>query len=174
MNTITLAGGCFWCTEAIFSQLQGVQSVRSGYIGGKTEAPTYAQICQGDTGHAEAVEIVFDPQVIDLKTIFEIFFQTHNPCTLNRQGNDVGEQYRSAIFYHDEAQKVAAEAAKQAAQTHYNDPIVTDITPATTFYPAEHEHQNFYQRNPHHSYCLFVIQDKIEHLSIEFPQYLKF
>lgn len=166
----TFAGGCFWCTEAVFAKLKGVTSVTSGYIGGSVENPTYDQVCSGTTGHAEAIQIEFDPSEISYLTLLEIFFATHDPTTLNRQGADVGTQYRSAVFYHNQDQKNEVEKyiASVDSSKKYTQPIVTEIAPATTFYPAEEYHQAFYQNNPNYGYCRLVIDPKISKLLREF------
>ena len=145
----TFAGGCFWCTEAVYAQIKGVHSVTSGYIAGKNPNPTYEQVCTGQTGHAEAVEIAYDPQQVPYEKLLEVFFSTHDPTTKNRQGADVGTQYRSGVFYHDDAQKKTAEEviAKLDASKVFPGKIVTEITPASTFYPAEKYHQDYYTKN---------------------------
>jgi len=158
----TLGGGCFWCTEAIYQMLPGVKSVVSGYAGGKTENPTYKQVCEGNTGHAEVIQIEFDPGVISYEKILETFWEAHDPTTLNRQGADTGTQYRSVIFYHSETQKAAAEKSKAAAQKGFIQPIVTEIRPLTKFYKAEGYHQDFYRNNPNQGYCRAVIQPKVD------------
>ena len=159
----TLGGGCFWCLEAVFDDLKGVASVESGYMGGHLEAPTYAEVCGGDSGHAEVVQIRFDPAVVSLREILEVFFVIHDPTTPNRQGNDAGPQYRSAIFYHSPQQKAAAEQviAKLDAAGLWGRPIVTEVAPAKTFYIAETEHQEYYQRNPYQPYCMMVVEPKV-------------
>jgi peptide-methionine (S)-S-oxide reductase len=159
----TLGGGCFWCLEAVFDDLKGVESVASGYMGGHLKDPTYADVCGGDTGHAEVVQISFDPAVVSFREILEVFFVIHDPTTRNRQGNDAGPQYRSAIFYHSPEQKATAEQviAKLDAAGLWDSPIVTEITPAGTFYIAEVEHQEYYQRNPRQPYCMMVVQPKV-------------
>lgn len=159
----TLGGGCFWCLEAVFDDLKGVASVESGYMGGHLEAPTYAEVCGGDSGHAEVVQIRFDPAVVSLREILEVFFVIHDPTTRNRQGNDAGPQYRSAIFYHSPQQKAAAEQviAKLDAAGLWGRPIVTEVAPAKTFYIAETEHQEYYQRNPYQPYCMMVVEPKV-------------
>lgn len=171
----TFASGCFWCTEAVFLNVRGVDKVTSGYTGGSIENPSYEQVCSGRTGHAEAVQIEFDPGVISYEKLTEIFFLTHNPTTLNRQGHDVGTQYRSAIFYHDEEQKKIAELVKEqlTKEEIYPDPIVTTIEPFTIFYPAEAYHQNYFARNPDQPYCQAVINPKISHLRQQFQSLLK-
>ncbi|MBB5353096.1 peptide-methionine (S)-S-oxide reductase [Haloferula luteola] len=167
-EVITLGAGCFWCVEAVFAQIEGVQSATSGYMGGTTESPTYQQVCTGETGHAEVVQIVFDPAKTSAARILDWFWELHDPTTLNRQGADVGTQYRSAIFYHSEEQKKVAEASKEAAQKEFTDPIVTEITPASTFYPAENYHQDFYfQNKTKNPYCRAVIEPKLRKLKLE-------
>jgi peptide-methionine (S)-S-oxide reductase len=158
----TLGGGCFWCTEALYQMLPGVKSVVSGYAGGKTENPTYKQVCEGDTGHAEVIQIEFDPGVISYEKILETFWEAHDPTTLNRQGADTGTQYRSVIFYHSEAQKAAAEKSKAAAQKDFSQPIVTEISPLPKFYKAEGYHQDYYRNNPSQGYCRMVIKPKVD------------
>ncbi|HZA06758.1 MAG TPA: peptide-methionine (S)-S-oxide reductase MsrA [Nitrososphaeraceae archaeon] len=162
----TIASGCFWCTEAIFKRLKGVKSVLSGYGGGTVKNPSYDQVCTGKTGHAESVQIEFDPKVIPFKKILEIFWHTHNPTTLNRQGNDVGTQYRSVVFYHDKTQKEIAERVKKEIEKNgvYKDPIVTEITPFKNFYVAEDYHKNYYEEHQDAPYCDFVIDPKIRKL----------
>jgi peptide-methionine (S)-S-oxide reductase len=162
----TIASGCFWCTEAIFKRLKGVKSVLSGYGGGTVKNPSYDQVCTGKTGHAESVQIEFDPKVIPFKKILEIFWHTHNPTTLNKQGNDVGTQYRSAVFYHDKTQKEIAERVKKEIEKNgvYKDPIVTEITPFKNFYVAEDYHKNYYEEHQDAPYCDFVIDPKIRKL----------
>ena len=160
----TLGAGCFWCVEAVFETLNGVESVVSGYMGGETLNPTYEAICTGQTGHAEVVQIRFDPDVISYGAILKRFWLAHDPTTLNRQGADVGTQYRSAIFTHSEAQAEIAEASMAEASSLFEDPIVTEITPADTFYPAESYHQDFYRNNQRHPYCQMVIRPKLKKL----------
>jgi peptide-methionine (S)-S-oxide reductase len=159
----TLAGGCFWCLEAVYDQIKGVESVESGYIGGQVPDPTYEQVCGGRTGHAEAIRVTFDPQVVSYRELVEIFFAIHDPTTLNRQGNDVGTQYRSVIFYHSPDQKATAEQviADLTEQKLFNDPIVTQITPAGDFYEAEDYHQEYFARNPAQPYCTYVVGPKV-------------
>jgi peptide-methionine (S)-S-oxide reductase len=170
METATLANGCFWCTEAVIRRLKGVESVTSGYSGGNVPNPSYEQVCTGRTGHAEAAQVVFDPAVISFETLLEVFFKTHDPTTLNRQGYDVGTQYRSAVFYHDEAQRQTAERVKAAldASGEYDDPIVTEITAFTNFYPAEAYHRDFYENNQGHPYCRAIIDPKVRKLYKDF------
>lgn len=162
----TLANGCFWCTEAIFDRLKGVKSVVPGYSGGKTDNPSYNEVCTGRTGHAEAAQIEFDPNVISFEKLLEVFWHTHDPTTLNRQGNDVGTQYRSAIFYHDEKQREIADRSKRELENRgvYRDPIVTEITPLKKFYVAEDYHKKYYDQNQDVPYCKFVIDPKIHKL----------
>ncbi|USN53369.1 MAG: peptide-methionine (S)-S-oxide reductase MsrA [Candidatus Nomurabacteria bacterium] len=171
----TFASGCFWCTEAVFKRLRGVLKVGSGYTGGTTEHPNYAALHQSRTGHAEAVQVEFDPSVIPYERLLDVFFATHDPTTLNRQGNDIGEEYRSVIFYHSEEQKAAAEGMIQKLEQEkvFANPIVTSIEPAQKFYPAEAEHQDFYDRNPNKPYCQIVIDPKIAKLRQKFAEYLK-
>jgi peptide-methionine (S)-S-oxide reductase len=159
----TLGGGCFWCTEAVFQQVQGVLAVESGYTGGQVDDPTYEQVCSGETGHAEVVRVTFDPAVISYREILEIFFATHDPTTLNRQGNDVGTQYRSAIFPHSQAQRETAEALMRelTEQRLYDAPLVTRIEPEQPYWPAEAYHQNYYRQHPNQGYCAFVISPKL-------------
>jgi|SRR5579864_208943 peptide-methionine (S)-S-oxide reductase len=159
----TLAGGCFWCLEAVYDDLKGVESVESGYMGGKTANPSYESVCSGKTGHAEVVQVAFDPQIVSFREILEVFFVIHDPTTPDRQGNDTGTQYRSAIFYHSPEQKAAAEQviANLTAEKVYNDRIVTEIVPALTFYVAENYHQEYFRRNPNQPYCSFVVLPKV-------------
>src|SRR2546426_1661846 len=160
----TFGGGCFWCLEAVFEKLEGVKSVTNGYAGGTRENPTYKQVCSGATGHAEVVQIEFDPQKISYEKLLEIFWQAHDPTTLNRQGADVGTQYRSIILCHNETQKAAAEKSKVAAQKMFRDPIVTEVVSFTMFYPAEDYHQGYYDDNRGALYCSVVIRPKLEKL----------
>jgi peptide-methionine (S)-S-oxide reductase len=175
MEVATFAGGCFWCTEAIFLELDGVKSVVSGYTGGARANPTYEQVSSGATGHAEATQITFDPKKISFAELLEVFFATHDPTTLNRQGNDIGTQYRSEIFYHSEEQKKSAEdyMAQLTAAKSYPDSIVTKISPAVTFYAAENYHQNYYNQNKGQSYCHYVITPKVEKVRDHFKDKLK-
>ena len=158
----TLGGGCFWCTEAIYQMLPGVKSVTSGYAGGTTENPTYKDVCSGKTGHAEVIQVEFDPRVTSYEKILSTFWEAHDPTTLNRQGNDTGTQYRSIILYSSPAQKAAAEKSKAEAQAHFQRPIVTEIVPLTKFYKAEGYHQDYFRSNPNQPYCRAVIQPKVE------------
>ncbi len=159
----TLAGGCFWCLEAVYDDLKGVEDVVSGYSGGAAANPTYKQVCTGTTGHAEVVQVTFDPSVISFREILEVFFTIHDPTTLNRQGADVGTQYRSAIYYHSPAQKAAAEQAigELNAAHLWGNPIVTEVVPLKAFYPAEEYHQEYFKRNPDQSYCRVVVAPKV-------------
>ena len=160
----TFGNGCFWCTEAIFQQLKGVESVYPGYTGGSVKNPSYREVCNGTTGHAEAIQIKYDPSVINYRELLDIFFYTHDPTTLNRQGNDVGTQDRSAIFYHNEEQKAAAEEiiSQLTAEKVYDDPIVTEVTPMDVFYMAEDYHKNYYLNNKNQGYCRAVINPKLD------------
>ena len=170
-ETATLAGGCFWCTEAVLRRLRGVYSAVPGYSGGHDTNPTYDAVCDGITGHAECVQVTFDPDVISFKTLLEVFFKLHDPTTLNRQGEDVGTQYRSAVFYHDEAQKQAAEAAiaELNASGYYPNKVVTEVAPFTGFYPAEQYHMDYYERNRmYNPYCTFIIDPQIRNLYKDF------
>ncbi len=158
----TLGGGCFWCTEALFQMLPGVKSVASGYAGGTTENPTYEQVCSGRTGHAEVIQITFDPKVVSYEKLVETFWDAHDPTTLNQQGADSGTQYRSIILYANEAQKLAAEKSKAEAQKRFARPIVTEIAPLKHFYKAEAHHQDYYRSNSNQPYCRAVIRPKVE------------
>ncbi len=162
----TIGGGCFWCVEAVYKRIEGVQSVTSGYAGGTTPNPTYQDICTGRTGHAEVIQIVFDPNVVTYKELLEVFWKAHDPTTRNRQGADVGTQYRSIILYHDETQREIAEASREEAQQHFSDPIVTEIVPLETFYPAEEYHQDYFESNPRAGYCRLVIHPKLRKLGM--------
>ena len=172
---ITLGGGCFWCLEPIFDELIGVKSVESGYTGGTVVNPTYRQICSGNTGHAEVVQVTFDPNVVSLQEILQIFFTFHDPTTLNRQGADVGTQYRSAIFYHDEEQRQIAEQVMAEINAAHIWPgrIVTEVTPLAKFYPAEGYHQEYYQNNPSQGYCRMVIAPKVTKFRKQYVEKLK-
>ena len=174
-ETATFAGGCFWCTEAVFLALEGVDSVLPGYMGGHVENPTYEQVCDKKTGHAEVIQIKFDPKTISYDELLFVFFKTHDPTTLNRQGNDSGPQYRSAVFYHDEKQKASAESIMKKIDESKlcEDPIVTEITAASTMYVAEDYHVNFYAKNPNNGYCNAFIPDKIRKLKKLFGDKLK-
>ena len=172
-ETAILGGGCFWCVEAAIKQLQGVESVRSGYMGGRVNNPTYQQVCSGKTGHVEVAEIVFDPAIITYSDLLHVFFTLHDPTTLNRQGNDVGEQYRSVIFYLNEEQKKIANhvIAELTGEKVFRDPIVTAVEPASTFYIAENYHQDYFAKHPDAGYCQYVIAPKVEHLKQELRHY---
>jgi peptide-methionine (S)-S-oxide reductase len=171
----TFGSGCFWCTEAIFQNVEGVLKVESGYAGGKVKNPTYKEVCGGLTGHAEVIQLTYDPSEITYDELLEIFWKTHDPTTLNRQGADVGTQYRSVVFYHDDEQKQLAESykAKLNDASAFNDPIVTEISPITVFYKAEDYHQNYYNLNGNAPYCSFVIQPKLEKFKKVFAEKLK-
>jgi peptide-methionine (S)-S-oxide reductase len=174
-ETATLGGGCFWCLEAVFDDLKGVISVESGYMGGARPNPTYEQVCTGVSGHAEVVRITFDPAVVSFKEILEVFFVIHDPTTLNRQGNDEGTQYRSAIFYHSPEQKAAAAQviANLSGAGLWRDPIVTEVSPASVFYIAEDYHQEYFARNPGAGYCQFVVAPKVAKFRKHFLSKLK-
>ena len=174
-SVATLAGGCFWCLEAAFEQLDGVISVLPGYMGGHDPRPTYEAVCRGNTGHAEVVQVRFDPAIIGYETLLTAFFTIHDPTTLNRQGHDVGTQYRSAIYYHDESQKAAAEAmiARLHAEGVWSAPIVTEVTPAADFFEAEEYHHQYYRRNPYQGYCMAVVGPKAAKLRQVFSAHLK-
>lgn len=171
----TLAGGCFWCTEAVFKRLKGVEKITPGYSGGHIENPTYEQVSSGQSGHAEVIQIEFNPKVITYKQILEVFFALHDPTTLNRQGNDVGTQYRSVVFYHTLEQKEAVLAyVKELEEKNiFKDPIVTEITEITKFYPAEQEHLDFYDKNRQYGYCRVIIDPKIQKLFKNFKELTK-
>jgi peptide-methionine (S)-S-oxide reductase len=175
MQVATFGNGCFWCTEAIFQQLNGVEKVVSGYSGGKVKNPTYREVCSGLTGHAEVIQITYDPKKITFEELLEAFWQTHDPTTLNRQGADVGTQYRSAVFFHTEDQKrIATEYRKKLDESGaFDSPIVTEITPFTEFYPAEDYHQNYYNLNGEAPYCSYVIQPKVDKFKKVFKRKLK-
>jgi len=164
-NTTALAtfgGGCFWCTEAVFEKVKGVKSAVSGYAGGAQENPSYREVCNGTTGHAEVIQVQYDPKQISYETLLEIFFDTHDPTTMNQQGNDHGTQYRSIILYHDDAQKQAAEKVKKAAASQHKDPITTQIVPLKRFYSAEEYHQDYFAKNPNAPYCAYIIRPKLQ------------
>ncbi|MGE5793776.1 MAG: peptide-methionine (S)-S-oxide reductase MsrA [Bacteroidota bacterium] len=160
----TLGGGCFWCLEAVYDDLAGVESVESGYMGGRTREPSYEEVCGGDSGHAEVVRVTFDPKAISFREILQVFFVIHDPTTLNRQGNDVGTQYRSAIFYHSPEQKKVADEviAELAREKVYDDRIVTEVTPAVEFWTAERYHQEYFRNNPGQPYCMWVVAPKVQ------------
>lgn len=171
----TFGGGCFWCVEAVFQRLDGVEAVQSGYSGGTVKDPTYAQVCTGKTGHAEVCQVRFDPKKVSFEELLEVFFKTHDPTTKNRQGNDIGTQYRSVVFYHDDKQKQQAEhyIKKLNASGAFDRPIVTEVSPIGNFYPAEKYHQDYFNLNPNQGYCRFVIQPKVEKLKKNFKEKLK-
>lgn len=175
LEQATLGGGCFWCLEAIFENIEGVENVVSGYAGGHVANPTYEQVCTGTTGHAEVVQISFDPSRISYREILEIFFTMHDPTTLNRQGNDVGPQYRSVVFYHNPEQKKIAENIIREIEASgvWGRPLVTQVAPLDAFYPAEAEHQEFFRRNPYQPYCQFVIAPKVTELRRRYAHRLK-
>jgi len=175
MEIATLANGCFWCSEAVFSRLKGVKSVLPGYSGGKIDNPSYDDVCSGRTGHAEAAQIEFDPNVISFEKLLDVFWHTHDPTTLNRQGNDVGTQYRSAIFYHDEKQRELAEKSKRELEKRgeYKGPIVTEVTPFKKFYVAEDYHKKYYEQHQDEPYCRFVIDPKINKMLNHYGRDLK-
>lgn len=170
LEQVTLGSGCFWCTEAVFDHLKGVKSAVSGYSGGRLANPTYEQVCNGTTGHAEVIQVTYDPSQISFTDILRVFWETHDPTTLNRQGHDVGTQYRSAVFYHTEAQRKLAEEYKKQldASGTFKDPIVTEITKFEKFYPAEQYHQEYFALNPNQQYCQYVIRPKVEKFRKEF------
>ncbi|MGB4399467.1 MAG: peptide-methionine (S)-S-oxide reductase MsrA [Daejeonella sp.] len=175
MEQATFGGGCFWCTEAVFQNLRGVTKVVSGYMGGHTENPTYKEICNGNTGHAEIIQIEYNEQEISFEDLLLVFFKTHDPTTLNRQGNDAGTQYRSVVFYETQEQKTAAEGMIDRLEKEmvFNRPIVTEISPISKFYSAEDYHQNYYNNNPDQGYCAYVIQPKLAKFTKEFGGKLK-
>ena len=175
MEQATFGGGCFWCTEAVFQNLKGVTKVISGYMGGQTENPTYKEVCNGDSGHAEIIQIEYNEQEIRFEDLLLVFFKTHDPTTLNRQGNDAGTQYRSVVFYESAEQKAAAETMIDNLEKEmvFNRPIVTEITPISKFYSAEDYHQNYFNNNPDQGYCAFVIQPKLAKFTKEFGNKLK-
>lgn len=175
LQTATLGAGCFWCVEAIFQRLKGVRSVKSGYSGGTVKNPGYREVCSGRTGHAEVVQVTFDPRELSFDELLEVFWKTHDPTTMNRQGNDVGTQYRSAVFYHTEEQRQIAESYKQKLNEAkvYPSPIVTEITPFKEFYAAEDYHQDYYNQNSNEGYCRYVIQPKLEKFEKVFRERVK-
>jgi len=175
MEIATLGGGCFWCLEAVFLDLEGVRAVRSGYTGGSMENPTYHQVCEGVTGHAEVVQVEFDPSVTSFKEVLEVFFAVHDPTTLNRQGADIGTQYRSAVFCHSPEQEAVAKGvmASLSAEGVWANPIVTEVSPVGTFYPAEDYHEDYFRRNPQQPYCQAVINPKVAKFRARFAHKLK-
>ncbi len=175
LEVATLGGGCFWCLEPLFNELRGVESAVSGYAGGSVENPSYEAVCSGRTGHAEVVQVTFDPSVTSFKDLLTVFFTYHDPTTLNRQGNDVGTQYRSVVFYHDEAQKAMTEAVISEIDKVgiWSRPIVTEVAPLDHFYPAEDYHQDYYYNNPYQGYCRVIIDPKVNKFRKEFADQLK-
>lgn len=175
MEQATFGAGCFWCVEAVFQRINGVEKIVSGYAGGKNKNPTYKEVCTGETGHAEVCQITYDPSKVTYDELLEVFWKTHDPTTLNRQGNDEGTQYRSVVFYHNDAQKQLAEKYKKELNEvkAYDKPIVTEISPLPEFYIAEDYHQNYYNENPNQGYCAFVIAPKVEKLRKVFKEKLK-
>tara|TARA_Y100001972_G_scaffold129236_1_gene195546 strand:- start:6778 stop:7305 length:528 start_codon:yes stop_codon:yes gene_type:complete len=175
MEQITLGSGCFWCTEAVFTRLKGIESAVSGYSGGFKSDPTYEEVCSGSTGHAEVVQVTYDEKEISVEEILEVFWKTHDPTTLNRQGNDVGTQYRSAVFYHNDKQRDVATALKKKLDESgaWSDPIVTEVTPFEQFYPAEDYHSNYFEQHGMQPYCQFVVAPKVEKFKQVFKEKLK-
>ncbi len=175
MEIATLAGGCFWCLEAVYDQVKGVHSVESGYIGGQVDEPTYEQVCGGRTGHAEAVRITFDPSVVSYRDLLNVFVVIHDPTTVNRQGNDIGTQYRSAIFYHSpEQQRCAQEVIAAVTEAGlYQNPVVTEVVPATQWFEAERYHQEYFARNPFEGYCAYVVRPKVTKFRQKFSSLLR-
>jgi peptide-methionine (S)-S-oxide reductase len=175
LQEATLGAGCFWCVEAVFDSIEGVEKVVSGYSGGHVKNPAYREVCNGTTGHAEVVRVLYDPNKVSYETLLEVFFRTHNPTTLNRQGADVGTQYRSVIFYHDESQKETALLARKAANNSgiWPDPVVTEVEPIQNFYPAEDYHQDYFEQNGTQPYCSAVIKPKMDKFRTEFASLLK-
>ncbi len=175
LEKATFGGGCFWCTEAFFLNMKGVVKVESGYSGGKVKNPTYKEVCSGLTGHAEVIQVTFDPSVISYSDLLEVFWNTHDPTTLNRQGADQGTQYRSVVFYHDEEQKNVAEGYKKQLETAhtFKDPVVTEISPLINYYPAEDYHQNYFALNQNAGYCEYVIRPKVDKFKKQFSAKLK-
>jgi peptide-methionine (S)-S-oxide reductase len=175
VSTATFGAGCFWCTEAVFLSVKGVTKVVSGYSGGHVKNPSYREICTGQTGHAEVTQITFDPQLISFEELLEVFWNTHDPTTLNKQGADEGTQYRSVVFYHEDIQKELAEQYKKQLEISrvYKNPIVTEISPLTIFYSAEDYHQNYFELNPAQSYCQYVVRPKVEKFKKNYQRLLK-
>jgi peptide-methionine (S)-S-oxide reductase len=175
LQTATLAGGCFWCLEAVFDEVKGVEGVESGYAGGKVDNPSYREVCNGTTGHAEVVQVHFDPNIVSYRDLLNVFFAIHDPTTMNRQGNDIGTQYRSAIFYHDDEQKMTAEELIKSlnAQKIWDKPIVTEVAPFDKFYMAEDYHQEYFARNPYQPYCMAVVAPKVSKFRKHFLEMLK-
>jgi peptide-methionine (S)-S-oxide reductase len=172
METATLGGGCFWCLEAVYDEMAGVDAVDSGYMGGHVKNPSYREVCGGRTGHAEVVQIRFDPSVVSYRDILDVFFAIHDPTTPDRQGNDVGPQYRSVVFYHSDAQRAAAEEKirEMEAQGTWRNPIVTQVTPATEFYVAEDYHQEYFRNNPNQPYCAYIVNPKVQKFREKFRE----
>ena len=172
LEIITFGGGCFWCTEAVFLEVKGVEKVESGYAGGSTVNPTYAEVCSGGTGHAEVIQVIFRPGVVSLERLLEIFFSTHDPTTLNRQGADIGTQYRSIVFYRNQRQKEVIDKVIGGLERSrfYSNPLVTEVVPFQVFYRAEEYHQNYFAKNPGQGYCRIVINPKLEKFRKQFPQ----
>jgi len=175
LETASFGGGCFWCTEAIFQSLKGVSRVESGYMGGNVNNPSYEEVCNGDTGHAEIIQLDFDSEIISFEELLLVFFKTHNPTTLNGQGNDIGTQYRSVVFYHNPEQKEQAQQmiANLSSEKVFDQPIVTQISPLSTFYKAENYHQNYFNQHAGQSYCAFVIQPKLNKFAETFKEKIK-
>ena len=174
-QTATLGGGCFWCLEAVYQEMEGVRGVVSGYMGGHAANPTYRQVCGGDTGHVEVVQVTFDAGAVSYEDILEVFFAIHDPTSRDRQGNDAGSQYRSVIFYNDDAQRIAAEAmiSRLTSERAFSTPIVTEVRPATAFYPAEDYHQRYFANNPDQPYCAFVVSPKVQKFRRKFAPRLR-
>ena len=170
---IVLGGGCFWCVEATFDRVRGIEDLTSGYAGGHADDPTYEAVCAGTTGHAEVVDVRFDPEVISLEGVLEVFFATHNPTTKDRQGPDVGSQYRSIVLYTDESQRERVAAFIEEQEPEYDDPIVTEVEPLDTFWRAEDKHQNYFEKHPNQPYCMAQIPPKLEKLEKHLPEYLR-
>jgi peptide-methionine (S)-S-oxide reductase len=173
LKQATLGGGCFWCLEAVYENVKGIEKVVSGYAGGHVDHPTYEAVCSGTTGHAEVVQITYDPTIISYEELLDIFWKIHDPTTLNRQGADTGTQYRSVIFYHDEEQKRIAEESKRKAQKAFSSPIVTEIVPLTKFWPAEAYHQDYFKNHPEQGYCRAVVAPKVEKFKHHFKEWVK-
>ncbi len=173
MEEATLGGGCFWCLEAIFKNVKGVETVYPGYAGGHTVNPSYEQVCTGTTGHAEVIRVIYNPDIISYETLLKIFFAIHDPTTKNRQGNDIGTQYRSVIFYHNQEQKETGEKVLKEMQQYYDKPIVTEIQELKNFFPAEKYHWNYYEKHPEQAYCQMVISPKVAKFKKQFLKYLK-
>lgn len=168
----TFGGGCFWCIDAAFRRVNGVLNVSSGYTGGNTDTPTYKSVCSGTSGHAEVVQIEFDDTIISFEVLLAMFFTLHDATQLNRQGNDIGTQYRSVVYYHNQTQLTLTKAAIAQLQSHVSEPIVTEVSPATTYYPAEHYHQDYYNENPNQGYCSILIAPKLHKFETEFKEFL--